>query len=156
MAGGHKWKPGELELKAESSDLEALIGYNLKRAYVVVQSDFRTALGRDGLSARVFSALSFVVQFPEITQSELARLLGIERSGLVAIVDQLEQRGYLVRTSVPGDRRLQALIPTSKGQDAYAEALAAVQDHEQRLFSDLTPDDKQTLLRLLKNIRQRE
>ena len=144
------------DLDIESSDLEDLIGYNLKRAYIIVQTDFRKTLGDDGMSARVFSALSLCVRFPNITQSELARMMGIERSGLVAIVDELEAKNHLRRAPVPGDRRVQALVPTDEGRRAYAEAIQAVRAHEDRLFADMSADEKETLLTLLKKIRIRE
>jgi len=134
------------------SALEEFVGYNLKRAYVTVQHDFRATLGQDGLAPRVFSALSLVVQFPNVTQSALARMLGIERSGLVAIIDELEERGYLLRTTVPGDRRVQALVPTQEGQEALREIFKAVREHEARLLKGLSQDEKQTLLRLLQKI----
>lgn len=145
-----------IDLGIESSDLEDLIGYNLKRAYVIVQTDFRKTLGDDGMSARVFSALSLCVRFPNITQSELARMMGIERSGLVAIVDELEAKNHLRRAPVPGDRRIQALVPTDEGRMAYTEAIEAVRAHEDRLFADMGADEKETLLALLKKIRTRE
>ena len=146
----------DISADADASDLEELIGYNLKRAYVIVQTDFRETLGEDGLSARMFSALSLAVRYPNITQSELARMLGIERSGLVAIVDALEGKGYLTRAAVPGDRRVQALVPTSAGAKAYREAIAAVKAHEDQLFSDMTESEKRELLKLLKKIRRKE
>ena len=102
------------------------MGYNLKRATVVMQNVFRAAQGDDGLAPRVFAALALVVQFPHVTQSELARKLGIKRSGLVAIVDELEDLSYLARTTVPGDRRVQALVPTEAGITAFQDALAKV------------------------------
>lgn len=146
----------DIEEALDASDLEELIGYNLKRAYVIVRTDFRKTLGKDGMSARVFSALSLCVRFPNITQSELARMMGIERSGLVAIVDELEAKDYLRRVQVPTDRRVQALVPTKAGCAAYREAIAAVRAHEDALFQDMTDEEKQTLLALLKMIRVRE
>lgn len=139
-----------------TSDLEELVGYNLKRAYVIVRNDFRAALDGDDLAPRVFSALSLVVQFPNITQSELARMLGIERSGLVAIVDTLEKRGFLARATVPGDRRVQALVPTAAGATAYDRAVRAVRAHEARLFADFTETEVAQLISLLKKIRTTE
>lgn len=135
------------------SDLEGFVGYNLKRAYVILQADFRAALGEDGLAPRVFSALSLVVQFPDITQSRLAQRLNIERSGLVAIIDELEQRGYLQRTTVPADRRVQALVPTAEGIAAYEDARRKVQRHEDDLLSDMSAGEKRTLIALLQRIR---
>ena len=149
-------KPATTRKAEPGSDLEDLVGYNLKRAYLVVQNDFRNALEQDDLSARVFSALSLVVQFPNITQSALARVLGIERSGLVAIIDALEARGYVVRSPVPGDRRVQALIPSDKGQVAYERAAIKVRAHEEKLLEHLSSDEKSVLLTLLKKIREAE
>ena len=134
-------------------ELEGYVGYNLKRAYVTLQEDFRRALGEGGLTTRAFSALTLAVQFPQITQSELARILGIERSGLVSIVDDLERRGYLARAQMPGDRRVQALVPTRAGVAAQAEAARAVRAHEDRLLSGLDADERATLIDLLTRIR---
>ena len=122
---------------------------------MIVQADFREALGQDSLAPRVFSALSLVVQFPHISQSKLARRLGIERSGLVAIVDELEGLGYLSRATVPGDRRVQALVPTQKGRSAYAEAVATVRAHEKALLADLSAAEQRVLINLLRKIRSK-
>ena len=134
-------------------ELESFIGYNLKRAYVIIQADFRRAIGADGFGPRTFSALSLVVQFPNITQTGLARMLGIERSGLVAIIDDLEKSGLVRRTTVPGDRRAQALLPTKAGIKAQADALAAVRAHEDQLLANFTPEERATLMTLLQKIR---
>lgn len=144
------------ELQSGSSDLEELIGYNLKRAYVVVQNDYRDVLGEDHLAPRMFSALSLTMQYENLTQSDLARMLGIERSGLVAIVDDLEARGFLARTSVPGDRRVQALVPTENGRGFYDDMIAKVRAHEAELFSEMTRNEIETLMQLLKKIRRGE
>ena len=105
------------------------------------------------MSPRVFTALSLAIDTPGLSQSALARLMGIERSGLVAIIDELEQRGLVQRTNVPGDRRAQALVPTPAGQKAYADARAAVHAHEDALLAHLSTDEKETLLHLLRKIR---
>ncbi len=147
------------KLKEESTDmptgsvLEGLVGYNLKRAYLVIQEDFRIALGKNGLSPRVFAALTLTVENPNITQSALARMLGIERSGLVAMVDSLEDKGYLKRTPVPGDRRVQALVPTKEGVAVHADIVRVVHAHENAFFAKMSADEKQTLLDILKKIR---
>ena len=146
-------RPAAAQIAAAPAPLESLVGYNLKRAYILFQADFRTALGPDDLSTRSFAALANVVETPNITQSALARRLGIERSGLVAVVDELEQRGYLWRTTVPGDRRVQALVPQPAGVKAYHAALATIQKHEARLLSGLNAREQADLLGLLKKLR---
>ena len=133
--------------------LDGLVGYNLKRAYVVMHEDFRRTLGEDGLNPRAFAVLAFAVQRQGITQSEVARTLGIERSGLVAIVDELERKDLVSRTPVPGDRRVQALHATNEGQRVFAAASKAVAAHEERLLSFLSEAEKRHLLKILQTIR---
>lgn len=138
----------------QPQNLEALVGYNLKRAYILFQTDLRHVLEADALSIRSFAALSLVVETPHITQSTLARRMGIERSGLVAVVDDLEARGFLWRTEVPGDRRVQALVPQPAGVKAYQTALARVEEHENRLLSGLSPKEQTDLIALLQKLRK--
>ena len=136
-----------------SADLEGLIGYNLKRAYVTVSDDFRRALKHDNLSPRLFSALAFVKAHPSLSQSALARQLGIERSGIVAMIDELEGRGYVIRKPVPKDRRRQALQLTPAGEEAYKIALGKVQAHEARLLGGLDAGQREALISILQKIR---
>ena len=138
------------------AELENLVGYNLKRVYMIFQSDFRETLGKDGLAPRSYSALALAVQHPNITQSELARDLGIERSGLVAIIDQLEGLGLLRRVSVPGDRRVQALTPTETGRALFAQASDQVARHEDRILPILTAEERQQLIAILRKLRQQD
>ena len=137
-------------------ELETLVGYNLKRAYMIMQADFRAVMADRNMSPRVFSALTLVVNIPDITQSEVSRRLGIERSGLVAIVDALEGDGYLRRVPVPTDRRVQALRPTSKGVAVYEDAAALVRAHEDRMLSGLTAAERDQLITFLHKIRETE
>ncbi len=137
-------------------DLDDLLGYSLKRAYMILQADFRAALGEGGMAPRVFSALALVCAHADITQSELARMLGIERSGLVAIVDDLQAEGLIRRVPVPRDRRVQALVPTEAGRAAAAEIHAAVKASEDRLMAGFSAAERQTLAGLLQRIRATE
>ncbi|MDZ7823064.1 MAG: MarR family transcriptional regulator [Ahrensia sp.] len=152
----NKANPDNLDINTTVSDLENLVGYNMKRAYVVIHKDFREALGENGISPPTFSALSLVVTYPQISQSNLARMLGIERSGLVSIIDGLEQQDYLARVHSPSDRRVQALVPTAEGVKAYHAMLATVQAHEDKLLAGLSSSEKSTLVKLLIKIRAAE
>lgn len=135
------------------SVLDTFVGYNLKRAYMIVDSDFRAVMADKALSPRVFSALTLIARVPNLTQSDLSRRLGIERSGLVAIVDHLEGNGYVRRVPVPRDRRVHALCATDKGIALHQEAVALVRAHEDRLLSTFSDSERQQLISLLQRIR---
>ena len=138
---------------AGEGQLGDLLGYNLKRAAILFESDLRHALGENGMSPRVFSALSLVVGFPGITQSEVARRLGIERSGLVAIIDELETRGYVERVAVKGDRRVQALRPTEPGEKTHTGAITLLKRAEETRLGPLSAEERQHLFSALRKLR---
>ena len=136
--------------------LDGLVGYNLKRAYMIFQDDFRKTLGESGLTPRAFAVLTLIQEIPNVTQSAISRRLGIERSGLVAIVDDLEQRRLVLRVAVPGDRRVQALALTDEGKRIQRLSTEAVREHEERLLAAFTQEQRQTLLDLLHRLRKWE
>ena len=149
-------KTSRSEEPAEAETLDTLVGYNLKRAYMIFQDDFRKTLGDSGLTPRAFAVLTLIAEIPDVTQSAISRHLGIERSGLVAIVDDLEARGLVRRVAVPGDRRVQALALTGKGRRVHQASTGAVNEHEARLLSVLSAKERQTLLDLLHRLRHLE
>jgi DNA-binding MarR family transcriptional regulator len=137
----------------DESGIEWLLGYNLKRAYMIVRDDFRKQVEQSVLSPRAFSVLTLIAETPRLTQSEVARRLGIERSGLVAIIDDLEERGLAKRTAVPGDRRSQALLATEEGCKLHARTMARVHDHEKLLLAALSQTEQEQFLALLRKFR---
>ena len=135
------------------SPLNGFLGYALKRALSVVQSDLSITLTEFGLRATSFSALLVVVDRPGITQTDLADALAIERSNLVQIIDELCNSQRIARTPVKGDRRRHALMPTAQGLVVAAQAKAAVQAHEARIFAVLSAGERAELALLLSKLR---
>lgn len=132
--------------------LRRYVGYNLKRAYIAIQTDFLATLEEFSLRATTFSALSLIVAAPDMTQSQLAAALSIERSGVVLIVDELEGRDLITRNKVPRDRRTYALRATLAGVQLQGKAAAKVEAHEARLLARLSPEDRANLMRMLAEI----
>lgn len=135
---------------AEANDdlLRQFVGYKLKRVYMLVQEDIADTLAPFGLRVGTFSALAVVVASPGISQTQLSEVLRIKRSGVVVVVDELEQAGVLKRTAVQNDRRAYALQVTPAGKRLWDRVEAAVLAHEAALFQDLDPEE----ITLLKNL----
>ncbi len=51
-----------------------------------------------------------------VPMSDVARQLHCDKSNLTGIVDALEDRGLVERTTPPGDRRGRALVSTAQGR----------------------------------------
>lgn len=135
-------------------NLRQYVGYNMKRAMLAVREDIRETLEPFGLRNTSFSTLSIIVENPGVSQSRLAETLAVERSGIVTLVDELEQAGLIERGRVAGDRRQYALRTTKEGEKIWREAERAVHAHEDALFRNLTAEERETLRDLLGRVRR--
>jgi|SRR5690349_13743980 len=105
-----------------------------------------------GLALRDYIVLSALHQTPGLTQGELGKSLGLDKTTLMSELDRLEHRGLVVRRSDPGDRRIRIPVITNDGEvlrATVAEACAAV---EASVLNSFGQNQVQTLRRMLVTI----
>lgn len=129
------------------------LGYHMKRAFNVVQSDLAGVLKPFGLRMLTFTALVLIVDNPGLRQSQLADAMDVERPNLVVLIDELEQRGLISRDRVASDRRAYALKPTAAGRQLYDRSVAAVTTLEVQLLPGLDADTRATVIAVMQRIR---
>ena len=112
--------------RISDATLRGLVGYNMKRAFMVIGADLARTLEPFELRMLTFTALTLVADNPGLSQSQLAEAMQVERPNLVVIVDELETRGLITRDRVPTDRRTYALRITAEGARLLANATRAV------------------------------
>ena len=134
------------------ANLRQFVGYEMKLAYLLIHADMMRILKPTGLRIVTFSALGIVVENPDISQTQLAQALQIERSGVVVIVDELENADLISRNKVEGDRRSYALRATLKGRNLWSRTEKLVHDHEDGILSALNTSERETLKTLLGRI----
>lgn len=135
--------------------LRQFVGYNMKRAFNVMQADLARTLEPFGLRMLTYSALALIVDNPGLRPSQLAATLSVERANVVVYVDQLEQAGWVTRTPCPDDRRAHALQCTLAGRRLYDRAEAAVRAHDRRMLKDVREVEKAAMNRALAKIEGR-
>jgi DNA-binding MarR family transcriptional regulator len=136
----------------DASFLETLVGYNARRASLVVIEEFLTRMAAFDLRIVDFSVLSLVTHNPGITSRQLCSHLNILAPNLVAMVNSLEKKKLIVRKPHPLDGRAMGLHLTAKGQTRMAEAEKTVNQLELDATSRLTAAERKTLLALLKKV----
>jgi len=72
---------------------------------------------------------------------DLHRAFGHKRSTLTAVLDRLEQRGYVRRTPDPHDRRSVVVSLTAEGKPAARRVRRAVTELERRILAGCSPED---------------
>lgn len=93
-----------------------------------------------------------------VTQTELATLLEIGKVALGALVDKLEESGWVERRSDPADRRAKRIFLTDAAHRLIADMQAAARHHNKDVLKGFTAAERRMLVdmlsRLRKNLRQ--
>ncbi|MEE1200810.1 MAG: MarR family transcriptional regulator [Christensenellales bacterium] len=108
----------------------------------------RIHAGVSGANARILNYLA-THDDEHIYQKDLEREFSIRRSTISKIVQLMEAKGLLRRESVPQDARLKRLLLTDKARSIHSVAAEEIKSLEERVTSVLTPEEKETFLRLL-------
>lgn len=145
MSASKKRKIAKPPLRVTDKNLQQFIGYSMKRAFLIVQEDMANTLKPLGLRMMTFSSLAIIVENPDISQKYLAGALGIDRSGVVVLVDELEKEGLISREKVEGDRRSYALRASLSGQKLWKKAQSNVLAHERALFTGLSEPERDAM-----------
>jgi DNA-binding MarR family transcriptional regulator len=93
-----------------------------------------------------------LMQSPGISQRELATALGMHTSRLVAVLDEMESLGLLIREAKAEDRRTYSLQVTAKGKETMEQIAAISQQHNEALCAALNEEERAMLVGLLQRI----
>ena len=109
-----------------------------------------------GIDGRHYGVLAVLSELGPVSQQTLADILAVDRSTMVAFVDELEQRGYVRRGRNPSDRRAYAIELTDAGATMQREAAELLEGCERHYLDPLTAAERQTLLELLARLVARD
>jgi DNA-binding MarR family transcriptional regulator len=104
------------------------------------------------LSPRAWGVLSTLAESGPLTQIELATTMAIDRTAMVYLLDDLEQRELVERVRSPRDRRAFLIHLTPGGRDAQRRAAAALDGAAQTLLAPLGGAERRHLIDLLARI----
>jgi len=96
-----------------------------------------------------FRLLATLMEFGPSSQAALGRHTGIDRSDIVATVNELASAGYVERSPDPTDARRNIITLTPTGRRRHDQLSAVVTAAQNKLFSPLTPTERETLTTLL-------
>ncbi|HEV2633797.1 MAG TPA: MarR family transcriptional regulator [Actinocrinis sp.] len=141
--------PGLLGLPAGFDDN---LGWLLAQCFRAHLSSIDQATADLPHGPRGYQVLAGAVHRSSRSQAELAKQLGLDRTVMVYLVDDLERAGLVERLPDPNDRRSRLIRATAVGTARLAELDAAVQDAEARLLSPLSGQDQARLHTMLREI----
>ena len=112
----------------------------------------RTAevLGSVDLTPPLFALLNVIGAREGAIQQELGAVLGIDRSTMVSLIDQLESAGLAKRRPSATDRRAREIAITPKGRRLLQRSRRMISETEDEVLAGLTAEERSELVSLLR------
>ena len=124
----------------------------LSRANARSQAILSDAFAAEGIRGYHFRLLAALDQGGPGSQADLGRRSGIDRSDVVATLDELVARGWARRVPDPTDRRRNVVTITPRGATELERLDAVLGRVQDEVLAPLSDRERTTLLRLLRKL----
>jgi DNA-binding MarR family transcriptional regulator len=121
----------------------------LSRANARSQGLLTDAFAAEGVRGYHFRLLAALGQYGPSSQADLGRHTGIDRSDVVATLNDLVASGLVQRQPDTVDRRRNVVTITKRGASALERLDAVLDNVQDAVLAPLTPSERKTFLRLL-------
>ncbi|MBO1332952.1 MarR family winged helix-turn-helix transcriptional regulator [Streptomyces sp. VRA16 Mangrove soil] len=132
--------------------LTARLGYLLKHAQARLTREVAEALRPFGIDGHTLAVLVVIAAEDSLSQAELAGLIGVDRTTMVALVDRLEEAGLVERRRSAQDRRKNVVALTASGRDRLRRAERARARAERAFLAPLGEGEAQALTAALRRL----
>ncbi|HWV83855.1 MAG TPA: MarR family winged helix-turn-helix transcriptional regulator [Capillimicrobium sp.] len=117
----------------------------LSRASHALATQTQAALEELGISARAHHVLASAAEGKR-TQSELARIVGLDKTTMVVTMDELEAAGLAERRPSATDRRARVISVTEAGERVIAQGEAIVTRVHEEVLDVLDDEEREVFL----------
>ncbi|WP_436644371.1 MarR family winged helix-turn-helix transcriptional regulator [Microbaculum sp. FT89] len=110
---------------------------------------------RFGINQTAFNLMSQLDRFPDgIRMGELSRRTVVTGSNVTAVIDDLERRGFVVRSPAPDDRRAIVIGLTSEGREAFAGMAPIHACWIEEIFAEFSVESQADLVSRLDELKE--
>jgi DNA-binding MarR family transcriptional regulator len=128
-------------------DLAAMV-VPLARALVAAEEP---VLRAHQVSMWGYVVLTALAEQPARTQAALAQSIGADKSRIIGVLDDPQERGLIERHADPADRRVRLLALTEAGRRLRESVRSDIQrQEEERVLSALPDEDRAAFIRALR------
>jgi DNA-binding MarR family transcriptional regulator len=135
-----------------TTPLEGDLGWMLGVVFRAYAKAADHALGDLPGGPRGYQVLSAAVGEPPRNQGAIGADLGIDRTILTYLIDDLERAELVARRPDPADRRSRLVVATTKGRETWQARRDALHHVEAHVLSALPPADAESFRRHLQTV----
>ncbi len=128
------------------------LGFLLKHAQIELAGIAEPALAPLGIGGRQLAVLGVLADGGALSQHQAARRLAIDRTTMVALLDDLEAKGLVERYPHPEDRRRNVVELTAQGRRVLDEGMRASRDAERRFLAPLSDSEAKRFREALRTL----
>lgn len=132
------------------SELTDHTGYWLRMVSNAVSQDCARRISAEGVTVAEWVFLRALYDVDAIAPSLLAEKMGMTKGAISKLGDRLQDKGLVARTENKRDKRAHQLSLTEAGWRKVPDLAALADRNDADYFGLLTPDERQTLDRILK------
>ncbi len=133
-------------------EIDDILGFHIRLAHGTAYRHFMQSFKFLDMTQKQVSVLGLVSDHTGIEQADLAKRLQLDRATVMAIVNRLTKRKFVIRGESQTDGRKQTLKLLPAGGKALQEAKRAIRAHEKWLKGRFSSRELKTLIALLRKI----
>jgi DNA-binding MarR family transcriptional regulator len=127
-------------------------GHLIRRAHQISTALFTEECSRFDMTQVQYAALTAIQHHPDVDATRLSALIAFDRSTIGDVLERLEAKGWIARGPSRTDRRIKLVQIAPAGAELLAQVEASVRRVQERLLAPLAPEDRATMMRLLKQL----
>jgi DNA-binding MarR family transcriptional regulator len=106
--------------------------------------------GQEEITPRQFGAMLTLFQFGEMTLTELAAHISVDRATLSEMMRRMAERGLIRRSDNDADRRSAKVSLGPRGEQVLMSLVEGAAKLQTRLLAPLSPEDRRHFVRCMK------
>ncbi|WP_223590231.1 MarR family winged helix-turn-helix transcriptional regulator [Neobacillus bataviensis] len=118
-----------------------------------IHERIKEEMAKNKLGITEFSVLEVLYQKGKQTIQQIGTCILISSGSMTYVIDKLEQRGLLSRNACSDDRRVIHVTLTDDGNELMNVIMPKYHDFVNQMFESLDDDEAETLVQLLKKVR---
>lgn len=141
-----------LSLDPRQTPARERYGFLLAMAAHRLRSRFEEELEPMGVQLKHVQVLAMIHHFGPVAQQRLGESICIDRTSMVGLLDEMEQRDLVQRQPDPVDRRAHRVHLTESGQELLHRANDMVEDVENEVLGPLSEQERPQFKSMLQRI----
>ena len=128
------------------------LGELINRAAYCISHDLNQRMRQLGLDMTVWPILQYLWQQDGLPQARISELIGRPEYSTSRAIDRLEASGLVARRHDPCNRRVRLIFLTDAGRASQARLAPLAEGTNEKVMGQLTHDEQEQLMSLLRKI----